>query len=231
MSVWAIRRRNGGVDCNDALMDDSSLWENTDDYGNGHWVEVVPACELADLVSENDDLRERLRQSPVSRATLTRSRTGSGSMATRALEGGGHERPLPQRPVVHRALRPADQAQRQLRNAEIEELGFAKPKNEKQAQRIEYAAIDAWSTRRPNLRDETCDSFAERWADDFPKRRGRAPASTTKNASKPSDVRSPACPLRSITRDEARDYATEHFCNSAALRAMFTDALDAKPGG
>jgi integrase len=123
---------------------------------------------------------------------------------------------------------PKVKRKRQLRNQEIEELGFAKPTNERQATKIERAAIAAWEQRRPNLGDETCDSFAERWAVDFPKRRGESTRKHNHERVQHFGRKFAGRTLRSLTRDEARDYATEHFSQLPALRAMFNDAYDAK---
>ena len=69
---------------------------------------------------------------------------------------------------------------RQLNQSEIRELGFDSPSSERQAKRIERAALEARDRRRPGARDETCGSFATRWPDDYRRgHRGRLRSDST----------------------------------------------------
>src|SRR3954454_8580569 len=47
------------------------------------------------------------------------------------------------------------------------DYGMEVPRTERQAKALERAALNARDGRRRGARDETCSSFAERWADDY----------------------------------------------------------------
>jgi hypothetical protein len=100
---------------------------------------------------------------------------------------------------------PDTRKKRQLNQREIRALGFEPPSSERQAKRIERAALSQRDARRPGSRDESCGSFAARWPDDY--RRATAagcaacpPLSTTESASRASGARSPTARC-AISRD------------------------------
>jgi hypothetical protein len=70
---------------------------------------------------------------------------------------------------------------RQLNLREIRALGHEPRRNEREAKRIERAALNARDRRRPGARDETCGSFATRWPDDYRLGRGGERAWSTSN--------------------------------------------------
>ena len=126
---------------------------------------------------------------------------------------------------------PDTRKKRQLNQSEIRELGFDSPTSERQAKRIERAALDARDRRRPGARDETCDSFATRWPDDYRRgHRGRLRSESTVEHNR-ERVRlfgqaHHDQPLRTVTRVQARSWANDHPGTVNALRAMFADAVE-----
>jgi integrase len=99
------------------------------------------------------------------------------------------------------------------------------------AEALERAALNARDARRPGQGEETCDSFATRWPDDYRRgKKGRLRSDSTTEHNR-ERVRAFAAehagrPLRSIGRAEARTWANAHPGTVPALRAMFNDALE-----
>jgi integrase len=126
---------------------------------------------------------------------------------------------------------PDTHKKRQLNRREIRALGFEPPTSERQARRIERAALDARDRRRPGTRDEACDSFAARWPDDY--RRGhlgrlRSDSTVEHNRERVKQFGQAHAgqPLRAVTRVQARTWANYHPGTVNALRAMFADAVE-----
>jgi hypothetical protein len=117
-----------------------------------------------------------------------------------------------------------DAATKRKRHVRASDFGMEPPRNERQAMRLERLALNARDARRPGSRDETCDSFAERWTSDFP----RSPATDVHNRErvKPFGKAFAGRPLRSVTRQEARAWGQVNPMRVAAVRAMFSDAID-----
>jgi integrase len=95
---------------------------------------------------------------------------------------------------------------------------------ERFAAELERAALNARDQRRPGTGEETVESFAARWTVDYP----RGEATNKHNAER---VRAFASEhrgrtLRSITRAEARVWATKNPSRLPAVRAMFSDATE-----
>lgn len=93
----------------------------------------------------------------------------------------------------------------------------------REARKAEREALD-----RPDLRDETCAQFAERWLDDFP----RARASTRRTYEydlKPFVTEFGPLRLGEVGRRRARDWAKRNQSALATVRTMFNDALDEDP--
>ena len=92
------------------------------------------------------------------------------------------------------------------------------------ARKAERAALD-----RPDISDETCAQFAERWLQDFP----RARASTRRTYEydlKPFVAEFGQVRLGEVTRRRAREWALRHRAAAPTIRTMFNDALDEDPG-
>jgi integrase len=99
------------------------------------------------------------------------------------------------------------------------------------AEALERAALNARDARRPGQGEETCDSFATRWPDDYRRgKKGRLRADSTvehnRERVKGFGAEHAGRPLRSIGRSEARTWANAHAGTVPALRAMFNDALE-----
>jgi len=101
---------------------------------------------------------------------------------------------------------------------------------ERWARRLEAKALGERDEARPSRRDETIDSFAARWMDDFAghTERGRSESTRLLNAERvgPFSRAHAGRTLRSIERPEARRYAKDHPSQVAALRAMFNDSIE-----
>lgn len=101
---------------------------------------------------------------------------------------------------------------------------------ERWARRLEARALAERDEARPSRRDETCESFAARWADDFDghTERGRSEATRLLNAERVARFARQFAgrTLRSIERTEARAFAQDNPSHVAALRAMFNDAVE-----
>lgn len=97
--------------------------------------------------------------------------------------------------------------------------GTSKRELTRWALELEEKALDA----KP--KEETCDSFAERWPQDFP-RADEVTAIKNAEAVRKFGKDFEGRPLRSITREEARKWARENEWRRAKVRAMFNDALE-----
>lgn len=101
---------------------------------------------------------------------------------------------------------------------------------ERWAKRLEALSLADRDTDRPSRRDETCGSFAARWAEDFPghTERGRSESTRLLNAERVKRFATQFAnrTLRSIERPEAREFAKANPSHVAALRAMFNDAIE-----
>lgn len=116
------------------------------------------------------------------------------------------------------------------RHVRASEHGMEPPRNDRQARALERAALNARDGRRAGARDELCGAFAERWADDYTRGRGESTLERHRQSVKAfgEDGAFTGRPLREVTREEARRWATEHPWQVPALRAMFTDAVNDK---
>lgn len=72
---------------------------------------------------------------------------------------------------------------------------------------------------------ETCDSFAARWVDDYPRRKDTTNAHNRERVKAFGDDFRHR-PLNSVTRSEARVWANRHPSRVSSVRAMFTDAVN-----
>jgi integrase len=118
-----------------------------------------------------------------------------------------------------------DPAAKRKRHVKASDYGMEVPTTERQAKALERAALNARDTRVQGG-DETADSFAERWARDYPR-----PAESTNehNAERVSKFGEDFAgrPLRSITSEEGRIWAIENPGRVREVRAMFNDAKKA----
>ena len=99
------------------------------------------------------------------------------------------------------------------------------------AEALERAALNERDARRPGQGEETCESFATRWPDDYRRgKKGRLRAQSTvehnRERVKAFGTDHAGRTLRSIGRPEARAWANARPGTVPALRAMFNDALD-----
>lgn len=107
------------------------------------------------------------------------------------------------------------------------DYGMEPPRSERQAQKLERAALNARDSRRPGIRDETIGSFAERWPTDYDGE-GRGESTRKHNAERVKAFREKYAKrtLRSISRDDARAWAKDHPGTVMVLCTMFNDALN-----
>lgn len=111
------------------------------------------------------------------------------------------------------------------KHVKARDYGLEPPKTERQAKALERAALNAREARGSG-NDETCDSFAARWANDYPR-----PAESS-NRHNEGAVRRfgedfAGRPLRSITAEEGRAWARENPSKVREVRAMYNDAIKA----
>ena len=95
---------------------------------------------------------------------------------------------------------------------------FPTRREAREAERVELG-------RRRASRDETCDSFADRWVKDFPRDR----ASTNRHngySVKPFAAEFKGTLMADVTRRRAKEWALRNRSNVGSVRAMFQDALD-----
>jgi integrase len=86
-------------------------------------------------------------------------------------------------------------------------------------------AINAFYARPRPRRNETCDSFAQRWTTDYPRPRASTNRLNHERVQKFADDFQ-GVPLADVDRPSARAWALENRGRLAAVRAMFNDALD-----
>jgi integrase len=103
------------------------------------------------------------------------------------------------------------------------DYGVETPKTERAAAKLERLALNARDEHPAGARDESCDSFAQRWASDYPR-----PSEGT-NKHNAERVRLFGAdfagrPMRSITAEEARAWAALHPSRVREVRAMYNDA-------
>lgn len=97
---------------------------------------------------------------------------------------------------------------------------------------LERAALNERDLRRPGSREETCDSFATRWPDDYRRarkgggERARSTVEHRRDRVKAFGKAFHGRTLRSVQRAEARAWAAGNPSTVASLRAMFTDAIE-----
>ena len=134
------------------------------------------------------------------------------------------------RPIIE-VYDPRIGSKRYVTQSEIRALGFAAAD-----ERATGAQDRARSAGRPGAcradgRDETIESFAARWPDDYRRgRRGRLRSDSTVEHNRERVRRfgrdHGERTLRSFTRTEARRWANAHPSTVPALRAMFSDAVE-----
>jgi integrase len=116
-----------------------------------------------------------------------------------------------------------DPATKAKRHVKARDFGMLVPTTERQAKALERAALNARDSA-VRTSEETCNSFASRWARDYP----RAAESTNRhNAERVARFGEAFAgrPLRSIGADEARVWAAEHRSRVREVRAMLNDAI------
>jgi integrase len=106
------------------------------------------------------------------------------------------------------------------------DFGVATPTNERQAARLERMALNARDKRRPGTGDETVGSFVERWPLDYTANRGESTRLHNAERVRAFGEEYEARTLRSVTRGEARAWTERRPGSLAALRAMFSDAVE-----
>lgn len=109
------------------------------------------------------------------------------------------------------------------KHVKASDYGMEVPTTERQAKALERAALNNRDTVI-NGADETCDSFAERWARDYPR-----PAESS-NQHNEAQVRKfgrdfAGRSMRSVTTDEGRVWAAENMSRVREVRAMYNDAI------
>ena len=126
---------------------------------------------------------------------------------------------------------PQGATKRYVTQAEIRELGFELPTNERQARRIERQVLRDRDERGQPKHDEKIGTFAVRWPDDYRRGKGgrlRSDSTAVHNGERVGRFGSEYAErtLRSFTRTEARTWANAHPSTVPALRAMFNDAVE-----
>lgn len=104
--------------------------------------------------------------------------------------------------------------------------GMPTPRNERQARKLERAALAERDRRRPGTRDETVGGFQARWMDDYAQGRGESTRVHYRERTAAFAAKYEDRTLRSITREEARRWANSRPGAVAQVRTMFSDALD-----
>jgi integrase len=123
-----------------------------------------------------------------------------------------------------------DAATKQKSHVKARDYGMRVPRTEREAKALERAALNARDARRAGGRDETCGSFAGRWADDYRRGRGEATLSRHRQSVRAFGEHEDFTDrlMRSVARDQGRAWGQEHPWQVPALRAMFNDALHDK---
>jgi integrase len=119
-----------------------------------------------------------------------------------------------------------DPATKRKKHVKSKDHGMSTPRNERQAKALEHAALTARDTSSTGTNDETCDSFATRWPDDYP----RAAESTNKHnreCARKFAQDFAGRSLRSITAEEGREWAKTNMSRVREARTMYNDAIRA----
>lgn len=109
------------------------------------------------------------------------------------------------------------------RHVKARDYGMEPPKTERQAKALERAALNAQESSA-GVGEETVDSFADRWGDDYGKKRDLTTVIHNDERVRDFAEKYVDRPMRSITRKEGRDYGLANPGRVPALRAMFNDA-------
>lgn len=91
----------------------------------------------------------------------------------------------------------------------------------REARKVERAALD----NPVATHDETCDSFAQRWVEDFPRPRAST-NSQNHQAVAPFGRAFKGVKMGVVARPTAREWALKNRSRVSAVRAMFNDAID-----
>ena len=118
-----------------------------------------------------------------------------------------------------------DPATKSKQHIKARDYGMGAPKTERQAKLLERAALNGRESE-VDRDGESCDGFAARWVEDYPR------PSESSNRHYASSVRKfgddfKERALRSITVDEARTWARENPSRVRECRTMFNDAIRA----
>ena len=108
------------------------------------------------------------------------------------------------------------------------DFGLEVPRNQRQAKALERAALSARDSRRLGARDEMCGSFGHRWPDDYVRGRGESTRERHRQSVRAFADEFRDRPLRSISREEGREWGQGNPWQVPALRAMFNDAVSDK---
>jgi integrase len=122
---------------------------------------------------------------------------------------------------------------RHVTQDEMRALGFAPPRSERQARKVEREVLRERDRRGLLGLEERIGTFATRWPEDYRRGKGGRLRSDSTAEHNRERVRRfgqehAARTLRSITRTEARAWANDHPSTVPALRAMFSDAVEDK---
>ena len=116
-----------------------------------------------------------------------------------------------------------DPQTKRKRHVKAADYGMDVPQTERHAKALERAALNTRDTVTGSI-EETCDSFAARWARDYPR---PAESSNRHNAERVRKFGEDFAgrPLRSITSEEGRLWAAENMSRVREVRAMLNDAI------
>jgi integrase len=121
-----------------------------------------------------------------------------------------------------------DPASKAKKHVKASDHGMDPPRTERQAKALERAALNARDSRRVAAQDETCRSFAERWPNDYRRGRGEGTLERHRQSVKAFADHFSDRALRSIAREEGREWGQNKPWQVPALRAMFNDAVSDK---
>jgi integrase len=116
-----------------------------------------------------------------------------------------------------------DPAIKAKKHVKASEYGMTPPRTERQAKSLERAALNARDANRRGD-DETVGIFSGRWSSDFGRKRGESTLVHNDERIQGLVALYGDRPMRSITRQEGRDYGLANPSAVPALRAMFNDA-------
>jgi integrase len=102
----------------------------------------------------------------------------------------------------------------------------SRSKTERAARKFERDQLARRETSRRAADEETCDSFAARWVQDFPRARNASTRAHYHERVQPFGQAFAGRALRSITRQEARAWAAANPSRVAGVRTMINDALE-----